>query len=287
MTAIWREYDREALDFQYAVRDRVPNALELIAQGTEASEAARRDYDVRMDQAYGDSAGQTVNVFPAAAAGSPVFIFIHGGYWQRLDKNDYDFVARPFVEAGAAVVNVNYDLAPTVTMDEIVRQVRAAVLWTWQNAGSFNGDRKRIHVSGHSAGGHLTAMVACTDWPALATDVPANLVKSGHAISGLFDLEPIRLCHLNDAVRMDEAAAARNSPMLLAGANNAPLVLAVGGAETDEFLRQQTDYAAALKEAGRETPEIVQAGCNHFDVLFALTNEGEELHQSVRRALEV
>ena len=90
MTAIWREYDREALDFQYAVRDRVPNALELIAQGTEASEAARRDYDVRMDQAYGDSAGQTVNVFPATAAGAPVFIFIHGGYWQRLDKNDYE-----------------------------------------------------------------------------------------------------------------------------------------------------------------------------------------------------
>ena len=287
MTAIWREYDREGLDYQYAVRERVANALELIAQGAEASEATRRDLEVRLDQAYGDTPGQTVNVFPAAAHGAPVFIFIHGGYWQRLDKNDYDFVARPFVEAGAAVVNVNYDLAPTVKMDEIVRQVRAAVLWSWQNAGSFNGDRKRIHVSGHSAGGHLTAMVACTDWPALATDVPANLVKSGHAISGLYDLEPIRLCHLNDAVRMDEAEAARNSPMLLAGANNAPLVLAVGGAETDEFLRQQTAYAAALSDAGKAPPEIVQPACNHFDVLFALTDPNELLHQSVRQALGI
>lgn len=287
MTAIWREYDREALDFQYAVRDRVENALELIAKGTAASEAVRRDLDVRLDEAYGDTAGQTVNVFPAAQARAPVFVFIHGGYWQRLDKNDYDFVARPFVEMGAAVVNVNYDLAPKVTITEIVRQVRGAVLWAWQNAGSFNGDRHRIHVSGHSAGGHLTAMVAATDWPALATDVPADIVKSGHAISGLYELEPIRLCHLNDAVRMDEAEAAANSPANMAAANNAPLVLTVGGAETDEFLRQQTDYAAALRAAGREVPEIVEPGRNHFDVLDALTTPGEQLHESVKRLMGV
>jgi arylformamidase len=287
MAAIYQDYDREGLDFQYAVRERVPNALELIAQGAEASAAARRDLDVRLDEAYGDTPGQTVNVYPAASSGAPLLLFIHGGYWQRLDKNDYDFVARPFVEAGAVVVNVNYDLAPTATMDKIVRQVRAAVLWSWQNAGSFNGDRHRIHVSGHSAGGHLTAMVACTDWPALATDVPANLVKSGHAISGLYDLEPIRLCHLNDAVRMDEAVAARNSPMLLADANNAPLVLAVGGEETDEFLRQQSVFGEALSSASKDAPEIVQPGCNHFDVLFALLDAGEPLHQSVRRSLGV
>lgn len=287
MTAIWRDYDREGLDFQYAVRERVENALELIAKGTAASEAARRDLDVRLDQAYGDTPGQKVNVFPAARSGAPVFVFIHGGYWQRLDKNDYDFVARPFVAMGAAVVNVNYDLAPTVTITEIVRQVRAAVLWSWQNAGSFNGDRHRIHVSGHSAGGHLTAMVAATDWPALATDVPADIVKSGHAISGLYELEPIRLCHLNDAVRMDEAEAAANSPANMTAANNAPLVLAVGGAETDEFLRQQTDYAAALRAAGRDAPEIVEPGRNHFDVLDALTTPGEQLHESVKKALGV
>ena len=285
MTAIWREYDREGLDFQYAVRERVPNALELIAQGTMASEAARQELDVRLDQAYGDTPGQTANVFPATSSGAPVFVFIHGGYWQRLDKNDYDFVARPFVEMGAAVVNANYDLAPKVTITEIVRQVRAAVLWTWQNAGSFNGDRKRIHVSGHSAGGHLTAMVAATDWPALATDVPADIVKSGHAISGLYELEPIRLCHLNDVIAMDEAEAALNSPAHLAGANNTPLVLAVGGAETDEFLRQQTDFATVLKGAGRNVQEIVEPGRNHFDVLTALTTPGEVLHDSVRVSL--
>jgi arylformamidase len=209
-------------------------------------------------------------------------VFIHGGYWQRLDKNDFDYIAAPFAAVGAAVINVNYALAPRVAMDEIVREVRAAIAWVWREAKSFNGDPARIHVGGHSAGGHLTAMAALTDWEGFAPGLPGNVVKSALAISGLYELEPVRHTYLNDALKLDAAAARRNSPALFTRKRAAALTLAVGAGETPEFLRQQRDFAAALKKSGAPAEAHEIAGRHHFDVIHDLAEPGTKLHALMR-----
>jgi len=176
-----------------------------------------------------------------------VHVFVHGGYWHRLDKTDFSFVAGACRET--ATVVVNYALVPTVDLDELVRQVRASVAWVHANARSFGGDPARITVSGHSAGGHLVAMLLATDWPQFG--VPADVVKAGCAISGLYDLEPIRLCYLNEVLGLTPESARHNSPVHLKPTGRAPLVLAVGADEGPEYHRQTTDLAAACRSRSR------------------------------------
>lgn len=285
MTELFLGYDRAGLDAQYNLRAAVKDAIEHLGEGARRSGVFRAKAAVQLDVPYGPAHGERVNLYAARKAGAPVLVFVHGGYWQRLDKNDFDYVAEPFVAAGAAVVNVNYTLAPRATMDEIVRQVRAAVAWTWREARSFNGDPARIHVAGHSAGGHLAAMAALTAWDGFAPGLPADAVKSAVAISGLYDLEPVRHTYLNDALKLDAAAARRNSPMLFVRRGAAPLSLAVGAGETAEFVRQQRDFAAAMAAAGAppETAEIPDR--HHFDVIHDLAEPASKLHAMVRARL--
>lgn len=282
MTKLFLDYDKAGLDAQYNLRAAVKDAVEHLGECARRSGLFRANVNVQVDVPYGPTHGERANVYAAAKPGAPILVFIHGGYWQRLDKNDFDYIAAPFVAAGAAAVNVNYTLAPRAAMDEIVRQVRAAIAWTWREAKSFNGDPQRIHVAGHSAGGHLTAMAALTEWEAFAPGVPAGIVKSAVAISGLYELEPIRHTYLNDALKLDAAAARRNSPSLFVRKGAAPLTLAVGADETQEFLRQQRDFAKTLAKAGAavETHEI--AGRHHFDVIHDLGEPGAKLHALMR-----
>lgn len=282
MTKLFLDYDKAGLDAQYNLRAAVKDAVDHLAECARRSAVLRATANVQVDVPYGPAHGERANVYAAPTAGAPVLVFIHGGYWQRLDKNDFDYVASPFLSAGAAVVNVNYTLAPRVAMDEIVRQVRAAIAWTWREAKSFNGDPARIHVAGHSAGGHLTAMAALTDWAGFAPGLPPRIVKSALAISGLYELEPIRHTYLNDALKLDAAAARRNSPALFVRKDGAPLALAVGADETPEFLRQQRDFEKALAAAGAAVEALEIAGRHHFDVIHDLADPATKLHGLMR-----
>ena len=285
MTKLFLDYDRAGLDAQYNLRAAVKDAVAQLGECARRSGIFRATTNVQVDVPYGPAHGERANVYAAPKAGAPILVFIHGGYWQRLDKNDFDYVAAPFAAAGAAVVNVNYTLAPRATMDEIVRQVRAAIAWTWREAKSFNGDPARIHVTGHSAGGHLAAMAALTEWDGFAPGLPANVVKSAVAISGLYELEPVRHTYLNDALNLDAAAARRNSPALFARRGATPLALAVGADETREFLRQQRDFASTLTRFG-PAPEAVEiAGRHHFDVIHDLAEPGTKLNAMLRARL--
>ena len=287
MSALFLDYDKAGIDAQYNLRAAVKDAVAHLGECARRSGVVRAELNPRLDVAYGPTHAERLNLFPAAKPGAPVLVFIHGGYWQRLDKNDFDYVAAPFVAAGAAVVNVNYALAPRVAMDEIVREVRAAIAWTWREAKSFNGDPQRIHVAGHSAGGHLTAMAALTDWAGFAPALPGGIVKSATAISGLYELEPVRHTYLNEALRLDAAAARRNSPSIYVGKNAAPLALAVGADETAEFLRQQRDFASALSKAGAAPETLEVPRRHHFDVIHDLAEPGTRLHDLVRSRLGI
>ena len=266
---VYKQYDQGALDAQYNLRARHPDVQEHFDWYERESAAAREDFECRLDVAYGDTSLQALDVFPAARAGSPVQVFIHGGYWRSMDKSYFSYPARVFVPAGAAYVSLNYDLAPAVSLDRIVAQCRRALAWCRENAADFNGDPERIHVSGHSAGGHLCVMMMNVDASEESEPGPFT-VRGGCSISGLFDLEPVRLCFLNEDLKLDAEAARRNSPLFSIPRLGAPLIAAVGAGETDEFRRQNGMLATAWRARGFPCEELRLPGLHHFDVMEEL-----------------
>ncbi len=282
---LYRQYDQQGLDDQYNARKACPNVETYLEGWPRRSRDLRESADCALDLAYGPGADERLDFFPAEAAGAPVLMFIHGGYWRALGKDDFSFAAEAFISSGVAVAVIDYALAPRVTVDEIVRQCRAALVWLHGNAARHGGDPERIHVAGHSAGGHLTAMMLSTDWPEFEAGLPADLVKGGCAVSGLFDLEPIRLSYLNEDVRLDEDMVRRNSPLHHVPARAAPLILSVGGGESDEFHRQARDYAARWRAAGLALEETAMPGMDHFAIMDAFADPGSALAAAARRQI--
>jgi arylformamidase len=278
--AVFRDYDREALDREYNNRAKVADAAEWLARYTRDSERARAELTCRLDVAYGPQRGETLDAFLVSGSGrAPIHVFIHGGYWHLLDKADFSFVARAFVPAGVVTVVINYSLIPTVDMDELVRQCRASIAWIWRNAASLGGDPSRIYVSGHSAGGHLTTMLLTTDWTTFGA--PLDVLKGAVGISGLYDLEPIRLCYLNDVLQLTADTANRNSPVELKPARSIPLVLAVGALEGPEYHRQTDDLASAWRERGLTAQVLDLRGHHHFSIVAELADAKSELTRAV------
>ena len=278
---VFRDYDQKALDAEYNNRVKVKNAMDWMARAGGESARTRAELPLRFDVPYGAHHAERLDIFPATRPGpAPVHVFIHGGYWQRMDKADFSFVARGLGPAGAATVVINYGLVPSIDLDTLVRQCRAAVAWVHRHAIEWGGDPGRISISGHSAGGHLVAMLLATDWPAL--DVPADVVKSGCAISGLYDLEPIRLCYLNQVLALTPEVAQRNSPVLLAPSRATPLILAVGGAEGPEYHRQTDALAAARRTRGVPIEVMDLPGHDHFSIVAELESPFSSLARAIQ-----
>jgi arylformamidase len=278
--ALYRDYDKAALDAQYNIRARVTDHAEWSARWAVQCEAVLKTRPSRLNVRYDKEA---LDVFPAVKTPAPALIFIHGGYWQSRSKEDFCFIVPAFQDAGIAVVMVEYTLAPKATMDEIVRQNRAAVAFVHKNAREFGIDPARIHVAGHSAGGHLAAMMMVTDWAMHGLD--RHPLAGGCAISGLYDLEPIRLCYLNDVLGMDAATAARNSPIHLVPRQAPPLILALGTAESEEFHRQQEVLSTLWRRHGLALEIADQPGDHHFSVIQRLGEGDSILHRSVMRQI--
>ena len=224
---------------------------------------------------------------PASAAArlAPVLVFIHGGWWRALDKSDHSFLAPPFVERGALVVVPNYALCPAVPIETIALQMTRALAWTQRNAARFGGDPSRIVVAGHSAGGHLAAMLLCCDWRAVSRDLPVRVVKAALSISGVFDLDPLRRApFLQCDLRLTPHSVRRLSPAGFAPPRG-PLIAVVGGDESEEFLRQNALIRAAWGERVVPVCESVP-GANHLEVLEHLADPALPLHLHARRLLD-
>jgi arylformamidase len=277
---IFLDYDRAALDAQYDNRAKVPDFQRHIDRWMSGSQRARESLRCTLDVAYGAGPSETLDVFPAGrSTPTPVLVFIHGGYWMARSKADTDFVALGLVPHGVTVVNIEYSLMPSVRMDEVVRQCRAAVAWTLRHAADFGGDPARVWVAGHSAGAHLMAMVAATDWDAAG----ALRVRpaGGWGLSGLYDLEPIRRCYLNDTLAMDAAEGARNSPMSLPPPPDGRWTLAVGE-EGPEYLRQTSQQAAVWGcDGARRVSAQVWRGDDHFTIVARLDSPEDALVQAM------
>ncbi len=274
--AIWRGYDRAALDLQYDVTPPPSPAGEQRRREVAAANVrARATLDCRLGVPYGKGVDETLDIFPAKVPGAPVVLNIHGGYWKQFSRNDESLYAPLLTSAGAAYVAIDYTLAPVATLDEIVRQCRVATEWVVRNAESFGGNPARIHLLGRSAGGHLCAMMLAVDWAALG--LTSSPIAGATLISGLYELEPIRLCFANEWTRLNAEAALRLSPIHHLPAAKCPLIVAWGGAETDEFRQQSTDYVAACRAAGFVCRTIEIPGALHSGSREELLNPESEL----------
>ncbi len=270
------------LDRMYNNRALVPEHAAHFARWSETSAQARSNQSCTLDIAYGASRGEKLDVFPAAQTtprGAPVLVFVHGGYWRSLDKSDHSFVAPAFTATGACVVIPNYDLCPAITIPGITLQMVKALEWTYRNIERFGGDPERITVVGHSAGGHLAAMLLTCLWPAHAKDLPANLVKNALSISGLYELESVmHTPFLKDALQLTPAQVAQASPAWLPAPKRGVLYTVAGANESDEFLRHNQLIEQAWGPRAVPVCEA-QPGLNHFSIVESLVQPGQRLHQ--------
>ena len=278
--------DRDQLSRLYNARALVPDHAQYFARWAEDSKRARDTMMSHLDLRYGDMPGEAIDLFPARKGDGSCLMFIHGGYWRSLDKSDFSYLAPALVDGGISLAVVNYDLCPKVGIEEIVRQMLRASRWLWLHAEDYGMDQDRLYVAGHSAGGHLTAMLMCALWPVFDSRLPKDLWKGGLAISGLYDLRPlVQVDWLNADLRLDETSALALSPAFLPPATRAPVMTAVGGSESSEFLRQN----ALLRERWRAAfaGDIPMPGRHHFSVMDGLADQRSALFQGVRKLMKL
>jgi len=269
---------------QYNNRAAVPDHPQYFARWGEESERVRRSVRCYLDVPYGTHAMEKLDLFQPQGASRALLMFIHGGYWRALDKKEHSFVAAELVKHGVTVAVPNYALCPSVTIEDIIRQMLQATAWLWRNGGNFGAPYNRVHVAGHSAGGHLTAMMLAALWPGFARDLPKKVVSGGLAISGVYDLRDIvNVPSVNDDVRMTAAQAWKWSPMSLPAATDAPLYLAAGGKELPPFVDQNRAFGQHWKKVLAQ--DVPCPEDNHFSILEKLRDPSSALFRGAMKMM--
>jgi arylformamidase len=277
--------DPAYLDAQYNNRLRVPLFKTHFKQWQADSAQVRASQTCVLDLPYGAGGqAETLDIFPSAPSArqreqekAPVLVFIHGGYWRSLDKSDHSFIAPAFTQSGACVVIPNYGLCPAVSIQQIVLQQVQALVWVHRNIAKYGGDPSRISIIGHSAGGHLAAMLLACDWMAVAPDLPRQLVRNALSLSGLYDLAPIMTSpFLQNDLRLTASEVQLCSPAYFPEPSG-ELVALCGADESDEFLRHNALIEHAWgSRCVREREALL--GLNHFSVLEALCKPEHRAH---------
>jgi arylformamidase len=270
---VWLDMDQQALDDAYDQAKYAPNRSQIVERNASNSDIARERLGAPRRIAYGPTAKEALDLYPAAAPNAPISIFVHGGAWQRGLAKDSAFPAELFVRTGAHYVVLDFinvieasgDLMP------MANQVRRAIAWVYRNAASFGGDPNRIHLYGHSSGAHLAGVAMVTDWRGLY-DLPADVIKTGLLCSGMYDLRPVRLSARSRYVNFTDEMEARLSTQRHIDRFAAPVVLAYGTLETPEFQRQSRDFATALRAAGKRVELLVGNHYNHFEIVETLAS---------------
>jgi arylformamidase len=264
--------DRASIDAQYDPSLRVESRQPFMDWYVRESELAREILSCRLDIPFGPTPAETIDIFPSATPNSPVLMFIHGGYWRALSSKEFSFVASGMVPRGITVALMNYALCPQVTIAEITRQSRAAVAWLAQNARQYGGDPAQIFVAGHSAGGQQVGMLL-SGGRSPEAETASALIKGGIAISGLFDLRPLQHSWLQPTLKLTDAVAAEQSPLLQIPTQAARLLVSAGGDESAALLGQSHDYLSAWQAAGLEGDYFAQPGLNHYEAVYGFADQ--------------
>ena len=266
-------WTRRSSDDAYDQTVYAPNQKLLALRRAAASRATLARLGEPMRLAYGPTEIEKLDIYKTARPNAPVNVYIHGGAWRNGQAKDFAFPAEVFINAGAHFVVVDFvqitetggDLMP------MVGQVRSALAWVYRNAANFGGDADRIYITGHSSGAHLSGCTLVTDWQK-NFDLPANIIKGGLLISGMYDLKPVRLSKRSEYVMFTDEIEQTLSSQRHLDKLNAPIIVAYGTQETPEFQRQSREFAAAVKAAGKPVELIVGEGFNHFEMQETLGN---------------
>jgi len=270
----WRAMNQAQLDAGLNNGTAVAGSADITAGWVKRSEEMKAKYPEHLDLSYGSGARHKID-FLKVVEGGPTLLLIHGGYWQMRSKDFFTCFAAGPMAHGINVAVIGYTLAPDATLEEIVAELHAGVDMLVNKASTLGIDANRIVVSGWSAGGHLTA-----------TTLAHPAVKGGVAISGIYDLEPIRHSYLNEKLKLDEAMAVRTSPLMQDGGPAAPLSLVVGGGELP-LLRQQTADMAAFRAAhGLPVSYEEIPGADHFTIMAELESPTGRITTLIRQMVE-
>ena len=253
---------------QYNARASIPDHPYIFTRWQKDSALVRRTHAGLLDLTYGMADKERLDFYPAYEHGAPLLVFIHGGWWRSLDKSDFTFIVPAYRRAGFNVGLTNYTLAPDASIEEITMQQVRAMAWLYRNAERLEFDPNRIVVAGHSAGAHLAAMMLAVRWPVFSSDLPADLVKGGVLMSGLYDLDPVRYADfVNVDLKLDEHSALKLSPACMPQSHPAPFITSVGDQESEEFQRQTTLIASAWSQGFRNAVPLT--GKNHLTICDA------------------
>lgn len=280
---IYKKYNQQELDQQYNNRFHVPDFENYLQRWKNLSSNAAKKYNATKDIPYGDKPRECLDIFSSPNPRSKTLVFIHGGYWQRFDKSSFHFIAGAFADYGITTALINYPLTPGASMDQIVGSCCEAIDWVYNNIAAWNGDADQIYIAGHSAGAHLASMLLTIG----EKQSSKPFIKGICTISGLFNLIPIQLSNINDVLQMDKETAIKNSPVFKKPIELCPLLIAVGDAETNEFLDQSRELNAKWKNKTSSAELIMMPGMNHFSVLDSFCNTNSLLHKSVCRMMKI
>ncbi|HNP22972.1 MAG TPA: alpha/beta hydrolase [Panacibacter sp.] len=276
---VYKQYNRQQLDNQYNNRLHVHDFADYLEAWDKRSETTRQNYSYISDLKYGDHDRERLDIFPSAKPNSKALIFIHGGYWQFFDKAKFHFVAETLHRNHITTALINYPLAPAAGMNEIVASCHKAIRWLKENLHAYNAEPRQLYIAGHSAGAHLAAM--------LLEKQCEYGISGACLISGLYNLQPIQLCSVNDVLKMDEALMRINSPVTFSPSTNCPIVVAVGAAETDEFKDQSRELYNNWKNKSASIDLLELPALNHFSIMDALADENVPLHKALLAVMKV
>jgi arylformamidase len=281
----YKSFGLDEMEYQYNPRVSVPDYPELAKVRSARARAVRASAKSWLNVPYGSAPRETLDIYAADRAGGPVLVYIHGGYWRSGTKEDNANFVPAFTERGATVVLVEYDLCPQVTVTDIVGQTRAAIAWTFRNIIRYGGDPSKLFISGHSAGGHLTAMALAHDWE--KEGLPKTFIKGAAAMSGVHDLDMVMHISANEEIRMTAEIAKRNSPLLNSPTVNCPLLVAVGGEEPAGWRQMSKQYFEFCKQRGLKAEYLEVPRANHYTMSEHLGNPASPLARAILSLMSI
>ena len=284
---VWLNMDQKELDDAYTQAAYASNQPQVGARAARNSDLVRERLGAPLRLAYGPTEIEKLDIYRTAAPDAPIFIYIHGGAWRSGAAATNAAAAEMFVHGGAHYIALDFDLVQDVggSLLIIADQIRRALIWVYHNAASFGGDANRIHVGGHSSGAHQAGVLLVTDWTKYG--LPADVIKGGTTCSGMYDLTPVRLSIRSSYVNFTDETVEQLSAMRHLAHLNAPVIVGYGSLETPEFIRQNQEFAAAVKEQGKQVTLTVGEAYNHFEMSETFANPYGIIGREILRQMKL
>ncbi len=276
---VWRGYTQAELDRQYNSRGTVPDVQPYLRSYATRTAEAKIALHCIENLRYGEGADERLDVYPARNPGAPVLVFLHGGDWRALSKEESGFAAPAYVRAGAMFVALDFTRVPAATLPSMGAQVRRALQWLWHHVEAYGGDPHRMHIAGHSSGANLVGQLLMTDWPR-DFGMPADVVKTAVFMSGLGDLEPVRLSFRNAKLGLTPEVVQETSLLRRGALARCPLLVAVGSEETADYQVQSREVLQLWKSRGCAGELFELAQRHHFDAVLEWADPDSALHRA-------